>query len=738
MGWFLLGCLINKVLIRGYRKCFDKAKETLKIPDLGTLDEAARARGDNDIETAADEWHQRLGKRLRRGARFFADAHCCAKMAFSLLILLPLHHLLSVFFGESKKEFTSLVDMVGRSNRCADQIHRILQADMITSAEWRLMRAADEMILGDQEFRKYMRRELHRELGGLKCRVVEFYQSGTLPIARSLEMLDTSSMATVTSNGEFAMTLAQCRGGGRECCVSRECESVFRYLGPGNVDTIPLKKLRALKLSFKLWRGIILATERAHAGNQQRAAPKYRKTRSMRRQFCTYVIFLARNRFSKISAAHKTMLHTLSRMSWEQFSKLTKRRTKRFGVGGNKTFTHINAMSFRSRGQGGKEWFIGMRRQWTEDATVARAKAKAKAAAELTPETAPNTLLSLAERRFQRRRRVATNERTALRQNVQARQDDVRLGDAPDGQTHWGMGCSFMPLRPQVLDNRLTQLANTLNVGKRGGLQRLAAKLIPETDLVVAPQNKTLQVYREPSCPEKHCGFCTQADSNIAEKYLAVLKWLKSAERQTDAGEIVLRARPVKRHTLEIINDYDAFVHDRYISFSWMRGIPKYAAMYMQMSRVPERDGGLRCNPNDALTFPFTLMDNEEPFPAIPDQQFLTTGLKSSQIWNVWQTAKSIANYADTLQDGEQLLLERVEFDVQQRLAVVHATSVSEMVTDNVLLQSDAKTKAGQTKEKKDDDEKDNKKNNKRRRIKDMFKPDAGALTTLTRSLHKT
>jgi len=108
VGWFLLGCLINKVLIRGYRKCFDKAKETLKIPDLGTLDEAARARGDNDIETAADEWHQRLGKRLRRGARFFADAHCCAKMAFSLLILLPLHHLLSVLFWIIKKRVHQL------------------------------------------------------------------------------------------------------------------------------------------------------------------------------------------------------------------------------------------------------------------------------------------------------------------------------------------------------------------------------------------------------------------------------------------------------------------------------------------------------------------------------------------------------------------------------------------------------------------------------------------------------
>ena len=223
VGWFMLGCLLNRVMIRGYRACWGKAREKLKIPDLEDIG-AISVSGENDIENAADEWLVRVGKRLRRGARFFSDRLCSAKMAFSLLILLPLHHLLSGFFGGSKHEFTNVNEMIGKANRCVDRITRILHADVMTSEKWTLMRCADLMVLEDQDFRKYMRRELHRELGGMKCRVVEFYLSGALPLVRTLEVLDVSSQASVDADVDFALTLARCRGAGRECCEPNECK----------------------------------------------------------------------------------------------------------------------------------------------------------------------------------------------------------------------------------------------------------------------------------------------------------------------------------------------------------------------------------------------------------------------------------------------------------------------------------------------------------------------------------
>ncbi len=155
LGWFLIGCLINRLFIRGFKLAFDKSADVLNVNDLGGWAAALGADGSGDLETANDEWHQRLGKRLRRGARFFGDILCSAKIAFSLLILLPLHFLMTGFFKESSKKDASVNEIMSKANRCADRVTQLLHNDVLSSKEWLLMRCADGHALHDLEFRKH-------------------------------------------------------------------------------------------------------------------------------------------------------------------------------------------------------------------------------------------------------------------------------------------------------------------------------------------------------------------------------------------------------------------------------------------------------------------------------------------------------------------------------------------------------------------------------------------------------
>ncbi len=154
LGWYLLGCLVNKLFVRGYRACFEKSEGALNLKNLGNWNDATRATGDVDMEASNDEWHVRLGKRLRRGARFFSDRLCAATMTFSLLIMLPLHVFMSGVFGESKKQDVDVGDISEKNNRCADRITKLLHADIYESDEWLLMRCADREVLADQSFRR--------------------------------------------------------------------------------------------------------------------------------------------------------------------------------------------------------------------------------------------------------------------------------------------------------------------------------------------------------------------------------------------------------------------------------------------------------------------------------------------------------------------------------------------------------------------------------------------------------
>ena len=80
-GWWLLGCLVHGLCIAGYAAAWGKAGQVLRIDGLGNFADAAGA--GVHAEQPDDDNKTRLGKRLRRGARFLSNA--------KHLLVWPLH-----------------------------------------------------------------------------------------------------------------------------------------------------------------------------------------------------------------------------------------------------------------------------------------------------------------------------------------------------------------------------------------------------------------------------------------------------------------------------------------------------------------------------------------------------------------------------------------------------------------------------------------------------------------------
>ena len=146
--------------------------------------------------------------------------------------------------------------------------------------------------------------------------------------------------------------------------------------------------------------------------------------------------------------------------------------------------------------------------------------------------------------------------------------------------------------------------------------------------------------------------------------YETVLKLIKQTQRAADAGESLLRFRPIVQASGEAVADYDASRHDQYLTCSWLRGQPKYSAMFMQMWRSQDdspEDEVPAANVKDPHSFGFTVEDKHVDLPAIPSSGF---GVVSSVIWNQHQTAKHLANIARDCGDGECLAMETLDYSV--------------------------------------------------------------------------
>ena len=564
-----------------------------------------------------------------------------------------------------------------------------------------------------------MRQEIHRQYGGLKCRLVEYHQIGTLPLVRSFHTLDVSSEESANNDLRFQGALRLCRGSGNKCCISPECSEVNRYLGDSS-QAVPLRKIRSLKHAYMCWRGMILSAERAHAGNQMRACGKFKKVRSLRRQAATYLVFLSRKRFAKVSADHKAMLNSLSSMSWKKFKKLTEKATKRIGTGGNPLRQHVANMSKAHGKQGySKEWFNHHRKVWaTEGKVLCKRKRDegAREAAVRSPDAAdaPNTpLLAMASRTYRRRVRQGRVNRQALRSAVADGGGQVAREPERDPKTHWGMGNKHMPLDVALLEKTISKFSEKFNCGKRGGLCKLSTKLLTETELAIRPNNVRLAANRQPACNKKHFGYCETMDADIRLIYDQVYTQLKSHQKAKDAGEVILRFRPILKATHFPPDDYNVFSDDRYMCFSWFRGNPKYAAFYMQMERQGPTDVAI----TDPFGFPFHLQDKFMELPAIPIDQYdgeMET-LISSEMWNIYQCSKEIAYNANSRVADVSIAMEVLGYDVQRQMSKVCVTEIAQFITTDVLTDPAAQKDKDKEKDKDKDKDKDGDKNKKRK-----------------------
>ena len=391
---------------------------------------------------------------------------------------------------------------------------------------------------------------------------------------------------------------------------------------------------------------------------------------------------MARSRFSRVSPEHKAMLMTLSNIGWKQFKVLTQKNTNRLGVGSNVMRQHVANMSKAHGKQGhSKEWFDERRRVWAAEGKQMKLQ-KTQESAQQDVEASNNPLTAMARRSFHRSVRKKRARRAALRTAIAGGNAEQNLRGR-DRKTHWGMGTKTLPLDPDLLEATLSKRGRQHDCGKRGGLRKLATHLLTEFDLVVTPNNIRLEVHRDPPCNQKHFGFCRQRDLAIQPTYDQVLRRLKTHQRAKDAGALVLRFRPVQKATGDPIEGYNALAHDRYMTFSWHRGNPKYAAFYMQMRRVPTR--GTTSDPTDPHDFPFYLEDKYAELPAIPEDEFELNSLTSSEMWNAYQCAKEVAFATQAAGDNQSVAMEVLNHDVQTKLARVSATAVSEVVTTDVL-----------------------------------------------------
>ena len=107
----------------------------LGINDLGSLgtefDDSALA------ETADDDFHIRIGKRLRRAAALFRNPLSIPRLAVSTLILLPLQYVMGFLFQQSKSSGTDVLEYSMRVNTTITKLVNLRGAD-VEGEEWRL------------------------------------------------------------------------------------------------------------------------------------------------------------------------------------------------------------------------------------------------------------------------------------------------------------------------------------------------------------------------------------------------------------------------------------------------------------------------------------------------------------------------------------------------------------------------------------------------------------------------
>ena len=160
IGWWVFGCCCYQLLNRGFIAASPGAAKRLGVNDLHIP-----PINDQLDEQADDDWHAKMGKRLRRGVKFFGQSESVPVLAFSLLLLMPYHHLMAFLFQQSRLPCTDVAELVSRICGTVTEVVTMMQDEFSCGKAYRLLRMLPQCDYTTQRWKRYMRIEMLRALG---------------------------------------------------------------------------------------------------------------------------------------------------------------------------------------------------------------------------------------------------------------------------------------------------------------------------------------------------------------------------------------------------------------------------------------------------------------------------------------------------------------------------------------------------------------------------------------------
>jgi len=321
-GWWLLGTIVCSLFPRGWLRAFGGGPR--QVPAA-----APPADQDHDSdENPQDAFHVRTGKRMRKGTRLMGDKLRALLLAFSTVLLIPLHFLMGILFEESVADDISSEMIVTTINTTMGQLCKLLVGDTLDArGVWSLLHWTESSYAdrSSQDVLLYMRTEVLRVIGSLYMRVTSFWDDPAYVVWASLEM---------SAGGcDVGTVLDYCSV--RGCCMS-----------PGNIrfnDWCRDADDESLRVAKRHWAPFILRTERDHAGNQKRQRKKGHRARGARRQVALYINTRAKHHWMRARPGNHRRLKNIAGITRQVFRfRLRRHQDERRSNGSNPLYDYVN------------------------------------------------------------------------------------------------------------------------------------------------------------------------------------------------------------------------------------------------------------------------------------------------------------------------------------------------------------------------------------------------------------
>ena len=228
-------------------------------------------------------------------------------VAFSMVVLLPMHTAMARLFSCSKIETHPRPDIVSHLaetfDTCMTELISLMEANVYDSDDlWSPLAftRAGQGAFVDPEVRRYGRQQLQRICAGFIMRAI-------YPMSEP----DVHCWLAVEAEDEEVIQLAQQNCEYSECCASASTHRFFAWM-----RTALLEELQTAKQSCT---PSVLMTERDHGGNQRSMRGKQSKARVWRRQVSTYICRLSKARWMRGTTQRRFALRRRAGLSWSQF-----------------------------------------------------------------------------------------------------------------------------------------------------------------------------------------------------------------------------------------------------------------------------------------------------------------------------------------------------------------------------------------------------------------------------------